>query len=75
MNTQHQSFTVALLLRLTLGALLLSHAFLGLVALGVPAFGAALAAQGMSMQALSLVFAELAGAIVILVGFRGSSRI
>ena len=70
MSTHHTYLTAALLLRLALGALLLAHAFLGLVALGVPAFAAALAAQGMPPQALPLTLMELAGGFLVVVGFR-----
>ena len=71
MNTQHQSFTLVLLLRLMLGALLLSHAFLGLAGVGMPAFAAALAAQGMPAQALPVTLVELAVGLLILLGERG----
>ena len=71
MNTQHQSFTLVLLLRLMLGALLLSHAFLGLSGVGIPAFAAALAAQGMPAQALPVTLVELAVGLLILLGERG----
>lgn len=71
MSTHHTYLTAALLLRLALGALLLAHAFLGMAGLCVPAFGAALGAQGMPSQALPLTLVELAGGILILIGFRG----
>ena len=73
MNTLPPSFTAVLLLRLTLGALLLAHAFLGLAALGMPAFGDALGAQGMPLQALPATLMELAGGLLILAGFHSRS--
>ena len=71
MFTQHHSSTAVLLLRLMLGALLLSHAFLGMVALCMPGFAAALAAQGIASQALPVTLMELAGGILVIVGSRG----
>ena len=71
MYTQHHSSTAVLLLRLMLGALLLSHAFLGMVALGVPGFAMALTAQGIALQTLPVTLMELAAGILIIVGSRG----
>ncbi|NNG22806.1 DoxX family membrane protein [Telluria aromaticivorans] len=68
MNTQLKFITSVLLLRLMIGALLMSHAFLGLVALGVPAFGAALEAQGMPIQGLPVGLAELVTSVLVLLG-------
>ena len=70
MSTHHTYLTAALLLRLALGALLLAHAFLGMVGLCVPGFGAALAAQGMPLQTLPVTLVELAGGFLVVVGFR-----
>jgi hypothetical protein len=68
MSTDRTILTAGLLLRLSLGALLLAHAFLALVALGVPAFAEALAAQGMPVPAWPLVLVELVAGVVIILG-------
>ncbi|SFC31800.1 DoxX family membrane protein [Massilia yuzhufengensis] len=64
--------TAALLLRLALGAAWLAHALFALVALGVPAFAASLAAQGLPL-ALSwpVALLELVGGVLVIVGVRG----
>ena len=71
MNTDRTIPTLVLLLQLSLGALLLSHAFLTLVALAMPAFAASLAAQGMSTPvAWSALLTELAVAMLLILGVR-----
>ena len=62
----------ALLLRLTLGAAWLSHAFLKLAAFSMPAFGAFLNAGGMPTPiAWPVALLELAGGILIVLGIHG----
>lgn len=62
----------ALVLRLMLGAMWLSHAALKLVALAVPEFGAALVEQGMpTPMAWPVMLLELAGGALIILGFHG----
>lgn len=62
----------ALLLRLTLGAAWLSHAFLKLAAFSMPAFAAFLNAQGMPTPMVwPVALLELAGGILIILGIHG----
>jgi putative oxidoreductase len=72
MTEHHTYFSAALLLRLSLGAIWLSHGLLTLVAVGVPAFGAALAAQGMPTPlAWPAALIELVGGGMIVFGVYG----
>jgi uncharacterized membrane protein YphA (DoxX/SURF4 family) len=58
-----------LLLRLALGSLLLSLAFLTMVGLAVPPFGAALAAQGMPLlSAWPAALTELVAGLLLILG-------
>ena len=69
MNQQTLAATAALVLRTTLAALLLAHAALQFVALGIPAFGADLAAMGMpGAPSALLILIELAASVVLLFG-------
>lgn len=62
----------ALLLRLTLGAAWLSHAFLKLAAFSMPALAAFLNAQGMPTPiAWPVALLELAGGVMIILGIHG----
>lgn len=62
----------ALLLRLALGSMWLSHALLKLVAFTIPGFAAFLAAEGMPTSlAWPVVLMELAGGSLILLGVYG----
>lgn len=64
-----QTSTAALVLRIALAALILAHASLQFVALGIPAFGADLAAMGMSLGPSALLaLLELAAAVALLFG-------
>jgi putative oxidoreductase len=62
----------ALLLRLALGTMWLSHGLLKLIVFTVPGFAAFLAAQGMAPAlAWPVVLLELSGGVLILLGVRG----
>ena len=71
MNDRFTSYA-ALLLRLSLGTMWLSHALLKLLVFTMPGFAAFLAAQGMpALLAWPVVLLELAGGTLILLGVRG----
>ena len=72
MIDQRFSPYAALLLRLSLGTMWLSHALLKLLVFTLPGFQGFLAAHGMpTALALPVVLLELAGGALILLGFHG----
>jgi putative oxidoreductase len=69
---QHYAPYAALLLRLSLGTMWISHALLKLLVFTIPGFQAFLAAQGMpAFMAWPVVLMELAGGAMILLGYHG----
>ena len=72
MNPYRIAPCAALLLRLTLGAAWLSHAFLKLAAFSMPSLAAFLNAQGMpTPMAWPVALLELAGGAAIILGIHG----
>lgn len=72
MNLHRIAPCAALLLRLALGAIWLSHAFLKLAAFSMPALAGFLNAQGMPTPiAWPVALLELAGGVLIILGIHG----
>lgn len=72
MNPYRIAPYAALLLRLALGSVWLSHAFLKLAAFSMPALAAFLNAQGMpTPMAWPVALLELAGGVMIILGIHG----